>query len=166
MLFAGENVIPVVHEGDATGVQVAIMLGRVVFASDVDSVLAEGVDDNGGLSAGPILKVAVPGSRFRHCALPKLIISRSNSGHWWPVCSSSRARGLGCNLRRSHCDGLIHVDRVNLGSKIGLWLREGARSRQVRARWTIWSRWPRPGPGLRWPERGPSSPDGRALMMP
>jgi hypothetical protein len=74
MLFAGEDVIPVVHEANATGVQVAIMLGRVVFASDVDSALAERVDDNGGLSAGPILKVAVPGSLFRHCAaLPKLI---------------------------------------------------------------------------------------------
>ena len=74
MLFAGENVIPVVHEANAAGVQVAIMLGRVVFASDIDSALAERVDDNGGLSAGPILKVAVPGSRFGHCALPKLII--------------------------------------------------------------------------------------------
>jgi hypothetical protein len=73
MLFADENVIPVVHEGNATGVQVAIMLGWVVFASDVDSALAERVDDNGGLSAGPILKIAVPGSRLRHYALPKLI---------------------------------------------------------------------------------------------
>jgi hypothetical protein len=73
MLFAGENVIPVVHEGNAAGVQVAIMLGRVVFASDVDSALAERVDDNGGLSAGPIFKVAIPESLFRHCALPKLI---------------------------------------------------------------------------------------------
>jgi hypothetical protein len=74
MLFAGENVIPVVHEANAAGVQVAIMLGRVVFASDVDSALAEGVDDNGGLSAGPIFKVAIPEILFRHCALPKLII--------------------------------------------------------------------------------------------
>ena len=73
MLFAGENVVPVVHETDAAGVQVAIMLGRVVFAADVDSALAERVDDNGGLSAGPIFKVAIPESLFRHCALPKLI---------------------------------------------------------------------------------------------
>jgi hypothetical protein len=73
MLFADENVILVVHEGNATGMQVAIMLGRVVFASDVDSALAERVDDNGGLSAGPIFKVAIPESLFRHCALPKLI---------------------------------------------------------------------------------------------
>jgi hypothetical protein len=73
MLFAGENVVPVVHVGDATGVQVAIMLGRVVCAIDVDSVLAERVDDDGGLPAGPIFKVAIPGSFFRHCALPKLI---------------------------------------------------------------------------------------------
>jgi len=71
MLFAGENVIPVVHVGNATGVQVAIMLGRVVFASDVDPALAERVDDNGGLPAGHIYKVAVPGSLFRHCALLK-----------------------------------------------------------------------------------------------
>jgi hypothetical protein len=74
VLFAGENVIPVVHEGNAAGVQVAIMLGRVVFASDVDSALAERVDDNGGLSAGPIFKLAVPESLFCHCGLPKLII--------------------------------------------------------------------------------------------
>ena len=73
MLFAGENVVPVVHEGNAAGVQVAIMLGRVVLAFDVDSALAERVDDNGGLSAGPIFKVAIPESLFRHCALPKLI---------------------------------------------------------------------------------------------
>jgi len=73
MLFAGENVIPVVHEGNATGVQVAIMLGQVGFAADVDSALAERVDDNGGLPAGPIFKVAIPESLFRHCALPKLI---------------------------------------------------------------------------------------------
>jgi len=49
------------------------MLGRVVCAVDVDSILAERVDDNGGLSAGPIFKVAIPESLFRHCALPKLI---------------------------------------------------------------------------------------------
>ena len=73
MLFAGENVIPVVHEANATRVQVAIMLGRVVFASDVDPALAERVDDNGGLSTGRVFKVAVPGSLFRHCALLKLI---------------------------------------------------------------------------------------------
>jgi hypothetical protein len=74
MLFAGENVIPVVHVGNATGVQVAIMLGRVVFASDVDPALAERVDDNGGLSPGRVFKVAVPETLFRHCGLPKLII--------------------------------------------------------------------------------------------
>ena len=74
MLFAGENVIPVVHEANAAGVQVAIMLGRVVCAVDVDSILAERVDDNGGLSAGPIFKVAIPESLFRHCALPKSIL--------------------------------------------------------------------------------------------
>jgi hypothetical protein len=74
ILFAGENVIPVVHEGNATGVQVAVILGLVGFASDVDSVVAERVDDNGGLSAGPSLKVAVPENFFCHCALPKLII--------------------------------------------------------------------------------------------
>jgi len=74
VLFAGENVIPVVHEGNAAGVQVAIMLGRVVFASDVDSALAERVDDNGGLSAGPIFKLAVPEILFCHCASRKLII--------------------------------------------------------------------------------------------
>jgi hypothetical protein len=74
MLVAGENVIPVVHEGNATGVQVAVMLGLVGFSADVDSALAERVDDNGGLSAGPIFKVAVPESLFRHCALPELII--------------------------------------------------------------------------------------------
>jgi hypothetical protein len=73
MLFAGENVVPVVHVGNATGVQVAIMLGRVVFASDVDPALAERVDDDGGLSARRIDKVATPGSVFRHCALLKLI---------------------------------------------------------------------------------------------
>jgi hypothetical protein len=73
MLFADENVVPVVHVGNATGEQVAIMLGRVVCAVDVDSALAERVDDDGGLSAGPILKVAIPGNLFRHCALPKLI---------------------------------------------------------------------------------------------
>src|SRR5512142_1973016 len=69
MLFAGENVIHVVHEGNATGMHVTVMLGRIVFASDVDPALAERVDDNGGLSAGPILEVAVPGSRLRHYAL-------------------------------------------------------------------------------------------------
>jgi len=74
MLLAGENVIPVVHEGNAAGVQVTVMLGRVGFASDVDSALAERVDDNGGLSAGPIFKVAVPEILFCHCGLPKLII--------------------------------------------------------------------------------------------
>jgi len=74
MLFAGENVIPVVHEANATRVQVAIMLGRVVFASDVDSALAERVDDNGGLAAGPIFEVAIPETLFCHCGLPKLII--------------------------------------------------------------------------------------------
>jgi hypothetical protein len=74
MLFAGENVIPVVHEANAAGVQVAIMLGRIVLASDVDSALAERIDDNGGLSAGPIFKVAIPEILFCHCALPKLII--------------------------------------------------------------------------------------------
>src|SRR5580704_14420630 len=73
ILFAGENVIPVVHEGNATGVQVAVILGLVGFAADVDSALAERVDDNGGLSAGPILKLAVPENFFCHCALPKLI---------------------------------------------------------------------------------------------
>ena len=50
------------------------MLGRVVYAVDVDSILAERVDDNGGLSAGPIFKVAIPESLFRHCALPKSIL--------------------------------------------------------------------------------------------
>jgi hypothetical protein len=74
MLFADEYVIPVVHEGNATGVQVEVMLGRVVFASDVDSALTERVDDDGGLSAGPIFKMAIPESLFCHCALPKLII--------------------------------------------------------------------------------------------
>ena len=74
VLFAGENVIPVVHEGNATGVQVAIMLGRVVFASDVDPALAERVDDNGGLLAGRVFKVAIPETLFCHCGLPKLII--------------------------------------------------------------------------------------------
>jgi len=74
MLFAGENVIPVVHVGNATGVQVAIMLGRVVFASDVDPALAERVDDNGGLSAGRVFEVAIPETFFCHCGLPKLII--------------------------------------------------------------------------------------------
>ena len=74
ILFAGENVIPVVHEGNAAGVQVAVILGLVGFAADVDSLLAERVDDNGGLSAGPSLKVAVPENLFCHCALPKLII--------------------------------------------------------------------------------------------
>jgi hypothetical protein len=73
MLFAGENVVPVVHVGDATGVQVAIMLGQVDLAFDVDSALAERVDDDGGLSARRIDKVALPGSVFRHCALLKLI---------------------------------------------------------------------------------------------
>jgi hypothetical protein len=73
MLFAGENVVPVVHVGDAAGEQVAIMLGRVVCAVDVDAMLAERVDDDGGLSAGPIFKVAIPGNLFRHCVLPKLI---------------------------------------------------------------------------------------------
>jgi hypothetical protein len=74
MLFAGENVIPVVHEGDAAGMQVAIMLGRVVFAADVDPALAERVDDNGGLSAGRVFKVAIPEILFRHSGLPKSII--------------------------------------------------------------------------------------------
>jgi hypothetical protein len=67
-------VIHVVHEGNATGVQVAVLLGPVDFAADVDSALAKRVDDDGGLSAGPSLKVAVPGNLFCHCALPKLII--------------------------------------------------------------------------------------------
>jgi hypothetical protein len=70
ILFAGENVIPVVHEGNATAVQVAVMLGLVDFAADVDSALAECVNDDGGLSAGLSLKVAVPENFFRHCALP------------------------------------------------------------------------------------------------
>ena len=70
ILFAGENVIPVVHEGNAAGVHVAVVLGPVGFAADVDSALAERVDDDGGLSAGPGLKVAVPESLFCHCALP------------------------------------------------------------------------------------------------
>jgi hypothetical protein len=70
MLFAGENMIPVVHMGNATRVQVAIMLGLVGFAVDVDSALAERVDDNGSLSAGRSLKVAMPVILFRHCALP------------------------------------------------------------------------------------------------
>jgi hypothetical protein len=69
ILFAGENVIPVVHEGNATGVQVAVFFGPVGFAADVDSALAERVDDNGGLSAGPSLKVAVPVILFCHIAL-------------------------------------------------------------------------------------------------
>jgi hypothetical protein len=69
ILFAGENVIPVVHEGNATGVQVAVFFGPVDFAADVDSALAERVDDDGGLSAGPSLKVAVPVILFCHCAL-------------------------------------------------------------------------------------------------
>src|SRR5580700_5290077 len=68
ILLAGENVIPVVHEGNATWVHVAVILGPVGFAADVDSALAERVDDNGGLSAGPGLKVAVP-NFFCHCAL-------------------------------------------------------------------------------------------------
>jgi hypothetical protein len=74
ILLAGENVIPVVHEGNATRVQVAVILGMVGFTADVDSVLAERVDDDGGLSAGLSLKVAIPESLFCHCALPKLII--------------------------------------------------------------------------------------------
>ena len=78
MLFAGENVIPVVHEGNATGVQVAVMLGLVGFAADVNSALAERVDDNGGLSAGPSLKVAVPGILFCHLPSANLIITRSD----------------------------------------------------------------------------------------
>ena len=73
MLFAEENVILVVHEADATGMQVAIMLGRIVLAADVDPALAERADDNGGLAASPIFKVAVPETLFCHCGLPKLI---------------------------------------------------------------------------------------------
>ena len=73
MPFANENVVPVVHEGDATRVHVTVMLGRVGFAADVDSALAERVDDDSGLSAGPIFKVAIPESLFCHCALPKLV---------------------------------------------------------------------------------------------
>jgi hypothetical protein len=95
MPFAGEDVIPVVHEGDATGVQVTIMLGRVVFASDVDPALAERVDDNGGLSAGPIFKVAVPEILFCHSGLPKLIIYPTCNGHWRPVRRSSML-AVGC----------------------------------------------------------------------
>src|SRR5437764_13473461 len=66
MLFAGENVIPVVHEADATRVQVAIMLGRVVFASDVDSAIAERVIDNGGHTSGHIYQLTILDTLFRY----------------------------------------------------------------------------------------------------
>jgi hypothetical protein len=72
--FAGENVIPVVHEGNATGVQVAVLLGPVGFAADVDSALAERIDDDFGLLGGSLLEIAVPEAPFCHCALPKFII--------------------------------------------------------------------------------------------
>jgi len=69
ILFAGENVIPVVHEGNAARVQVAVLLGLVGFAADVDSALAERIDDDFGLLGGSLLKIAVPEALFCHCAL-------------------------------------------------------------------------------------------------
>ena len=74
MLFAGENVVPVVHVGDATGCRSrSCSAGSCAPSMSIPS-LAERVDDNGGLSAGPIFKVAIPESLFRHCALPKSIL--------------------------------------------------------------------------------------------
>ncbi len=60
VLFAGENVILGVHEGNATGVQVVVFLGVVADTADFDRdfAVAERVDDDPGLRGG-LLK---PGS--------------------------------------------------------------------------------------------------------
>jgi len=75
ILLAGENVIPVVHEGNATGVQVVVFFGVVGETADFDRdfAVAERVDDDLGLRNGLILKRmlkrAVPVILFCHCAL-------------------------------------------------------------------------------------------------
>jgi hypothetical protein len=58
ILFAGENVIPVVHEGNTTGVQVVVFFGVVGETADFDRdfAVAERVDDDLGLRNGLILK--------------------------------------------------------------------------------------------------------------
>jgi hypothetical protein len=77
VLFAGEDVILGVHEGNAIWGNVAVSIPGVFGvgnAPDFDSAdIAELADDDVGLASGRGFKSAIPGALFCHCVLPKSI---------------------------------------------------------------------------------------------